>query len=117
MQALPAMSNALEKDNDARRRLDDAASQGASAASMPDRIAQFIGSRPLFVLPRAWGTRLSAARWKLNGQTTLRSCALDELVLGCRASGTATVIRRVAEGSLRKRPVLGAVSLLNPAQN
>ena len=32
---------------------------------------------------------MSAARWKFNGQTTLKPYALQELVLGCRASGTA----------------------------
>ena len=89
----------------------------AAAASVPDRVAQFSGTRPLYVLPKAWGARLSAARWKFNGQTTLKPYALQELVLGCRASGTATVIRSVAEGSMRKRPVLGAVSLMNPSQN
>jgi AraC family transcriptional regulator len=111
------MSNALDPRNDARTRFEDGSVGEATVASMPDRLALLTGTQPLFVLPQAWGAHLSAARWKFNGQTTIKPHALNELVLGCRSSGTATVVRSVAEGSMRKRPVLGAVSLLNPAQN
>ncbi len=83
---------------------------------MPDRIAQVSGTKPLYVLPNAGGGHLSAARWHFSGQTTVKPHALEHFVLGCRTGGTATVIRSVEEGSVRKRPVLGAVSLLNPAQ-
>lgn len=83
---------------------------------MPERIAQLCGTRPLRVLARAAGAQLSAARWRFNGLTP-QARALDELVLGCRTSGTATIVRSTAQASVRKRPVLGAVSLLNPAQN
>lgn len=111
------MSNALEEHSDTRHRSDDRSSVNAGDVSVPERIAQFSGTRPLYVLPRAWGARLSAARWNFTGQTTLRPHALQDVVLGCRAGGTATVVRSVAEGTMRKRPVLGAVSLLNPSQD
>lgn len=98
------MATALDPRHDAR-------------AAAPDRIAQFSGTHPLYTLPSAWGARLSAARWRFVGQTTLRPGALQELVLGCRVGGSATIVRSVDEGSVRKRPVLGAVSLMNPSQN
>ena len=110
------MANAIDETIEARHRFDDAATPFASA-SVPDRIAQFSGTKPLYVLPTASGGHLSAARWHFSGRTTLKSQVLEDFVLGCRTAGTATVIRSVEEGSQRKRPVLGAVSLINPSQN
>jgi len=112
------MSDVTEDRSDSRRLFDDRSSAAPVADEvMPDQIARFAGTRPLYVLPNAWGARLSAARWNFSGLTTLKSCALRELVLGFRAAGSATIVRSVADGSMRKRPMLGAVSLMNPAQD
>jgi hypothetical protein len=105
------MSETSEDRSDSRRGFDDRYSAAPVADEvMPDQIARFAGTRPLYVLPNAWGARLSAARWNFSGLTTLKSCALRELVLGFRAAGSATIVRSLADGSMRKRPMLGAVA-------
>ena len=111
------MANALDVPTATALAAGDRWSAAPADGSTPHQIARFSGTRPVYVLPNAWGARLSAARWKFNGLTKLKSGALHELVLGFRVAGTATILRSVSEGSVRRRPVLGAVSLMNPAQN
>jgi AraC family transcriptional regulator len=111
------MSNTLDDREDTGPSLSDRWTATPADGSMPEQIAVAAGIKPMYVLPSAWGARLSAARWNFLGRTILKSNSLHELVLGCRAAGTATIVRSVSEGSLRRRPVLGSVSLMNPEQN
>jgi len=77
-----------------------------------DAIGKASGTHPIYLIPRAAGAGLFAAKWKFDS-FKVTTGDLAHSLLACRTAGTAPVTRRSNGTCVRKRPTIGAVSFVS----